>query len=110
MFLYPADTPPKPTGIIRGKVLTPGGRPIAGVNVIARNIENPIIDAVSAVSGDYGNADGVFTLRELTPDAKYAVYIDNIIIKQNNQIAENEPSVPDGLVVGTELVFLRSIM
>ena len=148
-FLYPAGTPPKPTGIIRGKVLTPGGRPIAGVNVIARNIDNPIIDAVSAISGDYGNADGVFTLRELTPGAKYAVYInehvagafsvftttsfieefyngdnesndsfdlpqeyvaieavagkvvDNIIIKQNNQIAENEPFVPDGF--GTEL-------
>ncbi|HEX6279324.1 MAG TPA: hypothetical protein VFZ49_04845, partial [Pyrinomonadaceae bacterium] len=69
---------------ISGRVLeTNGTEGITGVNIIARNLDNPYADAVSAMTGDYvrveaGN-DGTFTLTGLTPGARYALYTDMIV-------------------------------
>ena len=85
--LYPEPTFATTTGSITGKIVAPNNTtPLTGVNVIARNIANPYDDAVSAISSDfavnYASGSpfvGVYTLRGLTPNASYAVYVDEIL-------------------------------
>jgi hypothetical protein len=82
--LYPAPGYPETHGSITGRILqTDGKTGITGVNVIARNLDNPYADAVSAMSGDYVRVatgdDGSFTLTGLTPGAQYALYTDMIV-------------------------------
>lgn len=82
--LYPAPGYQNTKGSIRGRVLqTDGKTGITGVNVIARNLDNPYVDAVSAMTGDYVRVetgdDGTFTLNGLTPGARYALHTDMIM-------------------------------
>jgi hypothetical protein len=85
--LYPEPTFASSTGTITGKVLSIDGTTrLTGVNVIARNTANPFEDAVSAISSDFTDdftpgAPGVgeYTLRGLTPNAFYAVFVDEIL-------------------------------
>lgn len=79
--LYPASSYQSTKGSIHGRVLQTNGRDgITGVNVIARNLDNPYADAVSAMSGDYvrveAGDDGTFTINGLTPGARYTLYTD----------------------------------
>jgi uncharacterized membrane protein len=57
--------------------------PVAGVNVIARNVANPWKDAISAISGDFtqgqAGADGTYAFHGLTPGASYVVYVDGVL-------------------------------
>lgn len=78
-FLYPAKDYFSTTGTIKGEILDPNGVPLTGVNVIARNIDNPFEDAVSAISGDRGEP-GEYTIHGLKPDANYVVYTDEILL------------------------------
>jgi len=67
------------TGTFTGSVLAPNGTtPITGVNVIARNVLDPFVDAVSAISGDRG-VPGKYSFNGLTPGAEYTVHIDQIL-------------------------------
>jgi hypothetical protein len=85
--IYPAPGFFASTGTITGRVLASNGlTPKSGVNVIARNIANPMVDAVSSISGDMTRdyspdspLAGVYTLRGLTPGAQYAIFIDGIM-------------------------------
>ena len=78
-FLYPSATFFGGTGTISGTVLDPTGMiGLTGVNVIARNVADPFVDAVSAISGDRGVA-GEYTINGLTPGAQYTVHIDQIL-------------------------------
>ena len=67
------------TGVLR---LKDGRTQFSGINVIARNVKNPLFDAVSAMTGDQTQGrlgpDGRFTLRNLTPGQDYLVYIEEI--------------------------------
>jgi len=81
--LYPGPGWPDSFGTITGRILMPDGvTEITGVNVIARNLADPLGDANSAISGDYTQgavgADGLFTLHGLTPGAQYVLYADRI--------------------------------
>jgi hypothetical protein len=100
--LYPAPGFFETTGTITGRVLSSNGRtPRTGINVIARNLENPFLDAVSAITSDYTNVYepgapfvGVYTLRGLTPGAQYAIYVDGIL--------DGGFSTPPGVLPGPE--------
>lgn len=84
--LYPAPTFFATTGSISGTILAPNGTTrLSGVNVIARNLNNPFIDAVSAISGGFTDSlsqsdpvVGTFTLNGLTPGEPYILFIDTI--------------------------------
>ncbi len=78
-FLYPSASYFATSGTITGSILDIDGvTPRTGVNVIARNVANPFVDAVSSISGDRG-VDGVYTINGLTPGAQYTVHIDQIL-------------------------------
>ncbi|MEM7051167.1 MAG: hypothetical protein AAF604_15975 [Acidobacteriota bacterium] len=85
--LYPAPDFSATTGTIGGTILGPNGTtPLTGVNVIARNLADPFLDAVSAISSattdDFAPADpfvGSYTLAGLTAGADYAVFTDGLI-------------------------------
>jgi len=100
--LYPAPTFFGSTGSISGRILSSNGRtPKPGLNVIARNVANPFADAVSGISGAFTTdlspdspLAGVYILNGLTPGARYAVFVDEIL--------EGEFSVPPGVAAGPE--------
>jgi uncharacterized membrane protein len=82
--LYPGPGYPENRGSIKGQILDSNGAPVMGVDVIARNVAYPFDDCTSYISGQYtqGDAgpDGSFELNGLTPGARYAIYIDNLLI------------------------------
>jgi len=84
--IYPAANFASDTGTLSGSVTYPfSSDGIIGVNVVARNIDNPYEDAITVMSGDWndgvpGAAEGFgeFTLKGLTPGARYVVHVENI--------------------------------
>ena len=100
--LYPSPTFFATTGSITGRILASNGRtPKPGFNVIARNIANPFADAVSGLSGAFTTdlspdsaLAGAYVLNGLTPGARYAIYVDEIL--------EGEFSVEPGILPGPE--------
>ena len=86
--LYPEPSYFATTASVAGSILSPNGTTrLSGVNVIARNVANPFLDAVSALSGDFTDATdpgvsavvGTYRFTGLTPGAQYAVYVDEIL-------------------------------
>jgi hypothetical protein len=86
--LYPEATYFASTASVAGSILSPNGATrLSGINVIARNVANPFLDAVSALSGDFTDATdpgasavvGTYRFTGLTPGAQYAVYVDEIL-------------------------------
>jgi len=82
--LYPGAGFFASTGSISGTIYAADGvTRLSGVNVIARNIADPMMDAVSTFSGAFtdgtGQSDpnvGIYTLNNLTPGAEYVVFTD----------------------------------
>lgn len=78
-FLYPSAGFFAGSGTIDGTILASNGTtPLTGINVIARNVNDPFEDAVSAIAGDRG-VTGEYTINGLTPGASYTVHIDQIL-------------------------------
>jgi hypothetical protein len=82
--LYPAAGWPANRGAIRGQILLRDGRtPLTGVNVVARNVDDPLGDVVTVMSGDQTQGllgpDGRFTINGLRPGARYVLYVEGII-------------------------------
>ena len=84
--LYPAPGFLGATGTITGTILGSNGTTaLTGVNVIARNVADPFVDAVSSLSSDLTDDFtqgapfvGTYTITGLTPGASYVVYVDEI--------------------------------
>lgn len=81
--LYPTAEYASSRGSISGVLhLKDGTTEYSGINVIARNVDDPLGDAVSAMTGDQTQGelgpDGRFTIRNLTPGQRYVVYIEGI--------------------------------
>ena len=98
--LYPTQTYSKTRGSIAGVLYLKDGRtPYSGINIVARNIANPLGDAISAQSGDktqgHIGPDGRFRINNLTPGQKYLLYIEEIV-------AGGYPTTPTALVSEAE--------
>ena len=81
--LYPGPGWPEGFGTITGQILDLRGRsPLSGVNVVARNLSDPFVDANSTMSGEWTQGqfgpDGSFTLHGLKPGASYVLYVEAI--------------------------------
>ena len=83
--LYPEAGYFASTASVAGSIFAPNGTTrLSGINVIARNVANPFLDAVSALSGDFTDETdsaaspvvGTYRFTGLTPGAQYAVYVD----------------------------------
>ncbi len=86
--LYPDPTYFATTAAVAGTIFSSNGTTrLSGVNVIARNVASPFLDAVSALSGDFTDevdpavspVVGTYRFTGLTPGASYAVYVDEIL-------------------------------
>jgi hypothetical protein len=98
--LYPSAGYRATTGSISGVLRLKDGRtPFSGINIVARNVNNPLGDAVSAMTGDQtqGKAgpDGRFTISNLQPGQHYHVYTEEIV-------AGGYPTLPRALVSEAE--------
>lgn len=81
--IYPTPDYASSTGSISGVLrLKDGKTEYSGINVIARNVNNPLFDAVSDMTGSSTQGkigpDGRFTIRNLTPGEEYVLYIEEI--------------------------------
>ncbi len=82
--LYPTAAYLAGKGSISGTLyLKDGTTPYAGINVIARNVANPLLDAVSDMSGSASQGllgpDGHFRINGLEAGASYVLYIEEIM-------------------------------
>jgi len=86
--LYPEPTYAATTASVAGSIFSSNGTTrLSGVNVIARNVSNPFLDAVSALSGDFTEVTdpalstvvGTYRFTGLTAGAQYAVFVDEIL-------------------------------
>ncbi|TQV86077.1 hypothetical protein FKG94_00515 [Exilibacterium tricleocarpae] len=77
--LYPVPDFFARRGSISGTIYASDGvTPLSGVNVVARRLFRPFLNAVSAISGDRG-VPGAYTIGGLTPGARYVLYIDELM-------------------------------
>ncbi|MEO2268126.1 hypothetical protein V1358_12490 [Pseudoalteromonas sp. YIC-656] len=82
--LYPSAHYANSRGAITGVLRLKDGRTqYSGINVIARNVNNPLFDAVSDMSGSATQGkvgpDGRYTIRNLTPGEQYVLYVEPIV-------------------------------
>ncbi len=97
--LYPTAEYKTQYGSISGTLRTKEGVEYSGVNIVARNLDNPYEDVITQQSGNLtqGNIgpDGTFTINGLTPGARYALYVETIK-------AGGYPTMPTSLVSTAE--------
>ena len=77
-FLYPNQSQLSGFGKIEGKLFRQDGKtPVIGGNVIARNINDPKLEAISCVSDYLSDGSGLFTLFAVPPGS-YKIEIEPI--------------------------------
>lgn len=85
--LYPSQVFQQNFCTIQGNVLNDKGEPMGGVNVIARNIKDPILDARSMVTGNLypaSSKDGQYFLPGIVPGQDYEVIFEELLQKYND--------------------------
>ncbi len=82
--IYPAPGYPQNRGTIQGTIYDAGFGEVGSVNVIARNVADPFNDVSSYISGQVSKGDagpdGSYVFNDLTPGARYVVYVDKLEI------------------------------
>lgn len=80
--LYPTAEYKAQYGSISGTLYTKEGVEYSGINIVARNLDDPLYDVVTQQSGNMTQGkvgpDGKFTINGLTPGGRYAVYLETI--------------------------------
>ncbi|MFC6440826.1 hypothetical protein [Bowmanella sp. JS7-9] len=80
--LYPTAAYKAQFGSISGTLYTKEGVEYSGINMVARNLDNPLEDVITQQSGNMTQGkvgpDGKFTINGLTPGGRYVLYIDTI--------------------------------
>lgn len=80
--LYPTADYKARFGSISGTLYTKEGVEYSGINMVARNLDNPLEDVITQQSGNMTQGkigpDGKFTINGLTPGGRYALYIETI--------------------------------
>ncbi|MBT9501451.1 MAG: hypothetical protein IV092_09410 [Burkholderiaceae bacterium] len=81
--LYPTADYLEKTGSIAGTLFLKDGQTgYSGINIIARNVNDPLGDAVSAITGDQTQGllgpDGRFRINNLKPGQQYRLYLEEI--------------------------------
>ncbi len=82
--IYPTPDYHASRGSIKGVLrLKDGVTEYSGLNIIARNVNDPLGDAVSGMTGAWTQGkigpDGRFQINNLTPGERYVVYLDQIV-------------------------------
>lgn len=81
--LYPTADYLSSTGTISGTLYTKNGIEYSGINMVARNLDNPLYDVITQQSGNQTQGligpDGKFTIHGLTPGGRYALYMERIV-------------------------------
>ncbi|MES2319402.1 MAG: hypothetical protein V4631_18130 [Pseudomonadota bacterium] len=98
--LYPSAAYLSSRGSISGTLyLKDGVTPYGGINIVARNVNDPLGDAISAMTGDktQGRAgpDGRYRINNLKPGQRYKLYTEEIV-------AGGFPTQPTALVSEAE--------
>ncbi|MBS3797533.1 MULTISPECIES: hypothetical protein [unclassified Pseudoalteromonas] len=97
--LYPTADYKTKYGTIKGKLLTKDGVEYSGMNMIARNLDNPMYDVITQQTGNMTQGrigpDGSFTINGLTPGGRYALYMEPIR-------AGGYPTTPSALISESE--------
>lgn len=98
--LYPSAGYASTRGSISGTLFLKDGRtPYGGINIVARNVADPLGDAISAMSGDQTQGrvgpDGRYRINNLKPGAQYQLYLEEIV-------AGGYPTRPTALVSEAE--------
>ncbi|MCA0900288.1 MULTISPECIES: zinc metalloprotease [Microbulbifer] len=81
--LYPTDAYKTQYGSITGTLyLKDGSTEYSGINMVARNLDDPMYDVITQQSGNQTQGlvgpDGKFTINGLQPGARYVLYTDTI--------------------------------
>ncbi|WP_206483754.1 hypothetical protein [Thalassotalea sp. G2M2-11] len=80
--LYPTADYKANYGSISGTLRTKEGVEYSGMNMVARNLDDPYQDVITQQSGNMTQGmigpDGKFTINGLTPGGRYALYIETI--------------------------------
>lgn len=80
--LYPTAEYKANFGSISGTLFTKEGVEYSGINMVARNLDNPIQDVITQQSGNMTQGmigpDGKFTINGLTPGGRYVLYTETI--------------------------------
>ncbi|GAB1048052.1 MAG: hypothetical protein WAqPseu_23020 [Shewanella algae] len=80
--LYPTAEYRSGYGSISGTLYTKEGVDYSGMNMVARNLDNPLYDVVTQQSGNLTQGlvgpDGKFTINGLTPGGRYVLYMETI--------------------------------
>lgn len=98
--IYPAAGWPANYGTVSGRILLKDGvTGLTGVNVVARNVADPLGDVVTVLSGDLSQGmlgpDGRFTINGLTPGAEYIVYVESIVSGGYSTPPASLPTFPE---------------
>ncbi|QYJ77031.1 hypothetical protein [Shewanella sp. FJAT-52076] len=80
--LYPTPDYKTSYGSISGTLYTKEGIEYSGVNMVARNLDNPLYDVITQQSGNLTQGkvgpDGKFVINGLTPGGRYVLYTESI--------------------------------